>query len=66
MTTLIVRLKKYGEVVIYFDGNVNRTGMIDEEGDEGSCTQQDLDQWLTIKPLTKLPKKYRKRFNIKE
>ncbi len=64
MTTLVVVLKGGGEVAVYFDGTIGRAELIDEELEELVGGETDVSEFLTVKPLTQLPKNYRKRFNI--
>ena len=61
--TLIVVLKGQGEVVIYSDRKVGRAELVDEDLEEENG-ENDVSDYLTVKPLTQLPKHYRKRFNI--
>ncbi len=61
--TLIIVLKGQGEVVLYSDQGVKRAELIDEELEEENG-EEDVSDYLTIKPITKLPVKYCKRFNI--
>jgi hypothetical protein len=61
--TLIVVLKGQGEVVVYSNEGVMRAELVDEELEEENG-EEDVSDFLTIKPINQLPKEYCKRFNI--
>jgi len=62
--TLVVVLKRQGEVEVYTNESVRQADLVDEELEEENG-EENLNTFLTVKPLNQLSKVYRRRFNIK-